>query len=495
MTVADLLGEEHLGLKVLSPPSQAPLRWVATSELDDPTPHLHGGELLLTTGLHDASEPRDWATWLDQLADAGVVAVGFGTGLSHDRVPSALVHAGSRRAVGVLEIPRETPFIAVTRAVADLLRHSENATDAAAARVERKLTREATRPAAADRLLQRLADGVAGSAWLVDDAAGVLRATTPGGLPEAAVAMMGRMGRGPVASGSDITRERTLVVRPLEVRSGGRLYLVLSAGPHFSRAWHGAVSAATALLGVVVERERAELDMAARWAGCALDLLLAGQVSSAHEVLRAGGSGAELPAHVRAMHPRLTSVVGLPVLPSAVIVAVSPQRGDVVLLCPGDDGVLEVVEDALRRAGTGVGVGPLVALADVGASDRSAAWALRGVSDERLVVRGEDSGSLRLASAWGAGSLEVWAEEVLAPLAALDAADGEVLRLAVHAFIAHHGSRQDAADALGVHRNTLRQRLDRAQVVLGRSLGSPQDRAELWFALEAARSAPPRQQR
>ncbi len=452
MTVADLLGEDHLRLRVLAPPPSGRLRWVATSELDDPAPFLDGGELLLTTGLHAAGGHRDWAGWLGRLADAGVVAVGFGTGLSHATVPDDLVRAGVEHGVGVLEVPQGTPFIAVTRTVADLLRHGENAADAAAARLERELTRDVTGPGAAQRLLQRLARGLEGSAWLVDGGAAVLRATTPDAFPAEAAALVARMVEdGRSASGSDITRDRTLLVRPLEVGSAPRPYLVVRSGPRFSRTWHGVVGAAAALLGVVVGRERADVGSAARWAGCALDLLLDGQVAAAHEVLGAGGGGAALPPEVRVLRPRAASAADLPVLPPVVVVAVSPRRGDVALLCPDDESVVRTVEDALR----GVGVG-----------------------------------SLQLASAWGGGALGTWAEAVLAPRGPLVPEDASGLRAAVHAFLLHHGSRQEAAAALGVHRNTLRHRLSRAEDVLGRSLASPRDRAELWLALEAAGAAP-----
>ena len=42
-----------LGLRRLAGPDgrDRPVRWVAVSELEDPTPFLDGGELLLSTGM------------------------------------------------------------------------------------------------------------------------------------------------------------------------------------------------------------------------------------------------------------------------------------------------------------------------------------------------------------------------------------------------------------------------------------------------------------
>jgi purine catabolism regulator len=43
----------------------------------------------------------------------------------------------------------------------------------------------------------------------------------------------------------------------------------------------------------------------------------------------------------------------------------------------------------------------------------------------------------------------------------------------------------DAADALGVHRHTLRHRVRRIERLTGRDLTRARDRVELWLALKA----------
>ncbi|GAA3101626.1 hypothetical protein GCM10020254_54020 [Streptomyces goshikiensis] len=68
------------------------------------------------------------------------------------------------------------------------------------------------------------------------------------------------------------------------------------------------------------------------------------------------------------------------------------------------------------------------------------------------------------------------ARELLAPLAP------EQVRT-LRAWLAHHGSWDRTAAALGVHRNTVRQRVARCTALLGRDLDDPDTRMELWFAL------------
>ena len=80
-----------LRLPVLAGDVSKPVGWVHGTELADPTPFLEGGELLLTTGLR----PIDTG-YVERLVRAGVVGLGFGTGLGHDVVPPGLVAAVRR---------------------------------------------------------------------------------------------------------------------------------------------------------------------------------------------------------------------------------------------------------------------------------------------------------------------------------------------------------------------------------------------------------------
>jgi purine catabolism regulator len=57
----------------------------------------------------------------------------------------------------------------------------------------------------------------------------------------------------------------------------------------------------------------------------------------------------------------------------------------------------------------------------------------------------------------------------------------------LRAYLASNGHWDAAAQRLGVHRHTLRYRMKRVAELLGRDLDDPGVRAELWFALEAAR--------
>jgi DNA-binding PucR family transcriptional regulator len=73
----------------------------------------------------------------------------------------------------------------------------------------------------------------------------------------------------------------------------------------------------------------------------------------------------------------------------------------------------------------------------------------------------------------------------------LTTAEGPELMDTLHAWLDQHGQVDAAAQRLGIHRHTVRHRLRRAEGVLGRPLDDPAVRADLWFALSAARPTDP----
>src|SRR3954453_18004906 len=116
LTVADILAIENLELRRAGGGAglHRPVRGVHTSELDDPTPWLRGGELLLSTGR---PLRRDPAGFVERLASRGLAGVGLGLGFDLDEMPAEAVAAGDRLGFPLLTIPYEGPVIAISEAV------------------------------------------------------------------------------------------------------------------------------------------------------------------------------------------------------------------------------------------------------------------------------------------------------------------------------------------------------------------------------------------
>src|SRR5204863_5798958 len=68
LTVGSLAAEQGLELVAGRESADAPVRWVHSTELIDPTPWLSGGELILTTGIQlgSAAQQRDFVRRLSE---------------------------------------------------------------------------------------------------------------------------------------------------------------------------------------------------------------------------------------------------------------------------------------------------------------------------------------------------------------------------------------------------------------------------------------------
>ena len=113
LTLRDLLTDLDVRSVSGGDALDAPVRWVHISELEDPTPFLSGGELLLTTGmaLTDEKTQREYVA---RLARHGLAGLGLGTGFAHETMPEALVEAAAEHDFALFEVPYELPFIALT---------------------------------------------------------------------------------------------------------------------------------------------------------------------------------------------------------------------------------------------------------------------------------------------------------------------------------------------------------------------------------------------
>src|SRR6185312_15243032 len=123
ITLLKLLESQTLGLKAhtdITAVGHKPIEWAAVTELRDPSPFLSGGEIVLTTGLRQNTIANQEA-FVSTVAGAGALALGYGTGLSHRSVPAAVIRKATELGLPVFEVPYETPFMAITKLIADAL--------------------------------------------------------------------------------------------------------------------------------------------------------------------------------------------------------------------------------------------------------------------------------------------------------------------------------------------------------------------------------------
>jgi PucR family transcriptional regulator, purine catabolism regulatory protein len=469
LTVADILGIEQLEMSLVggAAGSGRPVRWAHISELDDPTPWLFGGELLLTTGRPLSG---DAAGFVERLASSGLSALGLGLGFGHERMPEAAVEAAERLGFPVFTIPYDVPFIAITEAVftaitGDRVRTLEQITELMLDGLEMDALLGEMGRIAGSKLCLRDADGrtIAQTGELSADGAGVLAlpVVTGGGVAGELLALPG--GRG----------DRQLL---------HHLQTVLAV----ELMKRQAVSAAERrLVGDLVEAilagevSRSELRRKAPAFG------LDGQRPLAFTLLRPAHRGsralAELAEHAGELGPAAVRDGGVAVLIEAV----------------DDDGAEAAARRLLSETGAGsVGVGRVRSdPAELRRSYDEALYAVeaRPPNGHAEVATFRDLGSVQLLlSLQGDRAVELFCDSTLGQLVAHDDAHGSALIESLRAYIEANGRWAEAATELSVHRHTLRYRIRKIEELTGRDLSSAGDRLELWLALRADELRAPR---
>jgi Purine catabolism regulatory protein-like family/PucR C-terminal helix-turn-helix domain len=95
------------------------VRWVHTIEVtDDVARLLRGGELILSTGIALPSSEASLASYVSELASAGVAGLAIELGRRYSAaLPPALVAAAEASGVVLIEFRSEVPFVEITEAV------------------------------------------------------------------------------------------------------------------------------------------------------------------------------------------------------------------------------------------------------------------------------------------------------------------------------------------------------------------------------------------
>ncbi|MCS5723962.1 PucR family transcriptional regulator ligand-binding domain-containing protein, partial [Herbiconiux sp. CPCC 203406] len=269
------------------------VRGVHVSELDDPTPYLEGGELLLTTGipLAGAADPRPY---VDRLVGRGVVALGLGLGAGTDAVDPGLAEACRAAGLPLFVVPPGVPFQRISRGYWEVVSRLELADLSSRLRVQTALAQ-----AAADDdpglLLDRLARGVGGWAAYVsfDGEVALVRPAAATAELAGIVAGLGRLRSLGPHTGATFPQDGDVVIGHAVMdgrRSAG--FLAVGAADDEPRPDRHVLLTAAALLGVCEGARERRRDADDRVGAVVTGLVLAGRTDAARAVTRQEGLGA-----------------------------------------------------------------------------------------------------------------------------------------------------------------------------------------------------------
>ncbi|MFF4943641.1 MULTISPECIES: PucR family transcriptional regulator [Streptomyces] len=477
--LTELLASKDLGLRRIAGPAEAELLWVHTSEMADPYPYLLGGELLLSAGVL-LTDPDHY---VGRLVAAGAAALGFGVRPVHETVPGALIEACDRQGLPLLEVPPETPFTAIARAVWRLMAEARHRELRRVTRAQQALATAAARPDPVPAVLHQLATQLGGRAVLLTargeevHAAGRRLPPEPAGALTRLARVVARERPGSPASATDTHGDTHLSAYALG--GGDGLVLALAAGRRESGD-HTVASIAVVLLSLLAAPHQGA-DAAGRSAAL-VRMLLGATPAEVAPLL--GATGPWTVIHARRTDGTPADALTAGALGASLGTAlVDAGRGGgeaVRLLLPLPGAAARPLPEAeadriTPQPGWTLGASAPTPVTALDAADTLAARALAHAQATRapLTVDAPVSGLAALVPPEEAAA---HARALLAPLTA-------PLADTLRCWLSLHGNWDRTAVALGVHRNTVRQRIGRCGELLDADLDDMDVRAELWFAL------------
>ena len=464
ITLSDLLAAGGLELTRhgSAPLSPRPIQWVAVTELEDPSPFLGGGEVVLTTGVRHRSSTVQ-RRFVQSVERAGALGIGFGTGLSHDTVPVPLLAEADRLGVPVFEVPYGTPFMALGKLVADSLsaQHVDQLHQLLSA--HQVLAEALLSGKGLPRLLAELSRLVEADVALFQYGAQVFATAEPDS----------SWRRIPVPTG---IRDRcTLAIAEPSVQPDITAYAQSLIGVELSnQAARRASSRAVTgqLLGDVVDGRLAGQDASARLQAAGID---AGLRQAVLLVEAASGQVRTLPAL-----PLPTAFDGAPTALHENLLAV---------VVPAADANRMAAELSTYLYGAG-----LTAKLGIGGSYTEPAGLRWSYYEAREALRNgaavNEPDRLNLTSLLMASQdvpLADLAAEALDPLVAFDNRHGAQLIPTLDTYLVLNGSVAAVAADLGLHRNTVRYRLAQIAELTGYDPAVTADRVHLYLALNVRR--------
>ncbi|MFC9762859.1 PucR family transcriptional regulator ligand-binding domain-containing protein [Rhodococcus jostii] len=474
-------------------PDTVVVRWVHSSEVYEMGGLLSGGELLLTTGLglHGRS-PEQLTAYLDQVADAGCVALAMEVGRSFLAVPPSLVEAAQRRGLAFLALHAVVPFERMVEDFHDLLLRRRLGSPQAGEPVWQELLELVVAGQGMTALLTRVGrlagcgvDLLDAEGRVVDRSATAAACSEPGRTTLDVRGPTGSLGR--LVLNGQATAHRSAIANCAAVAVALELGRHPDLGPRQSLAQ----SVITDLVGGVLtsHSDLSERLTAAGWT----------PVEGRHVLVVAVEVDQRTPVREVATPVReaVQAVLG------GCLVGVTANH--VIVLAQGwlpasparVRSAFTDVDELLRRGPCGSAVrtlgvaAPVQQLSDISAAvgqAREVVQIARRFGTRTGVILSRDVGVQRLLAADVAPvALSAFIAEQLGSVITYDTTHSADLVRTLDAYLANRSSKARTAVVLGIRRQSLYARLARLEKLLGASLDDPAQLVCLGLALTAWR--------
>lgn len=479
---------------------------VLTTELADPAKWLSGGELVLTTGISLPPAAADRRQYLRRLHESGVAGVGFGTGLTFDEVPEELVSAADELGLPLLEIPLRTPFAAVVQRVGSRIAALQYDAVLRASRAQPRITR-AVVSGGPQEVAAELGRALRASVVVLDPS-GTVIASHPRNLNVTTVNLV-RDAIEPGAASAVAVLAEGVTVAQQSIRVGGRSHGVLAVVSEtaLSPVDQVLLGHANSLLALDFEKPVRLKEAQQRLNEQALGLILTGEANLEPAWVQLA-QAADHRGRIRVLVVQAdsdtnaeTDTANLLKKVNTAILDELDQAGQpafvhgadkwLAVLLPGAEAeeiaaaLVTRIDASLHRT-IRLGLSGIQPLAKLGEAVDNARLAASVAECGRPPIEFSAlAGSALLAFGESRDVLIALGAAVLTPVLDHDAEFGTGLLTSLRAFLEANGHWESAAAAVGVHRHTMRKRIETAEALLGCDLAVARVRAELLLAILA----------
>ena len=517
MLLSELLDAPELRLRLLYAAEDAlsrPLGRLITTDLLEPGNYLSGGELVLT-GLVWRRSVADSETFVASAAKRGASTIMAGKAL-FGTVPQDLLEACRRHQVTLLEVPVEVAFADVTEYVAAAGSADTGARLSASLVRQRHLLSAIASGRSLDELASRISTEI-GHDCRVITSTGRHVVPGPGELdPDTVDAVIRRFLTADLTPAVADAAGTAYSLFPVGSGLGNRLtaWLLVIDGDHteWSRDHVEAVQELCAIAALDrVRRDEGRLALRPLVADALSLIESGGPLAEVTTRLRQAGAQADRPMVVAVAE--LTQPAGQPHKddgPGEVAVTVFEDVALMVgpaVVAPGRDGLLVALlpwspelPGLLRRAFGRLAPGLAKTRLAVGISGETAVDALAGALEEArfahraarasatpvsVVTSDEVASHVLLLATVPDDVRRTYAQRVLGPVLEHDRRTGSELIITLQEFLAWSGSWSRTAEALHLHVNTVRYRIERVEQLTDRDLSGLEDKVDLFLALKS----------
>ncbi|MEU1600672.1 PucR family transcriptional regulator [Streptomyces sp. NPDC005708] len=489
ITVGELLEMTHLRLSLHSGAGalDRPVLWTHTTDLPEPWRWVAGGELLMTNGMPIPRSASGQEELIRQLEAHGAAALAIAEQMYAPPLTKRLARTSEELGLPVLWIPYPMPFVALSRTVAEATLLEQSQRLIRTERIYQALQQVSPHRSGLNTLTGALSrelgctvhvcDRATGDAWYPD--------VTP--LPDEVRTAMtegkGQLRAGVIAVHLDTDRSIFLVDVPTHPDA------VLVALPERAEQLdtlllqHAATVSALAL-----SQARLTIEHDRRTGSELLFQILDAQLAPAAAQRQLRHLGLELDQAVCLAarnddQPDLVASAYLTLWRSSVR-HITVHRGDESLTILPDRTAVEVFVRALGKGGR-AGISELIVRADrIIDAAREATWSLDQAAEQGVpVLRYGDT--TPLLGPRNTAEARALVDRVLRPVLELPPEQANELLTTLREFLGNGRSWQRTAEALNVHRQTVRYRVRRVEQLTGKHVADTGDLTTLWLALNA----------